>query len=104
MVIGAAALAVASVAAAGDAYAAQNGDDDCYKVTYKDPKTGEIKIKIVCPGTPGGGGENTGGGIVKCFYLGNEVPGEPGCAVERYSQLLGDPRGSAGPATGGQGR
>lgn len=51
-----------------------NADDGCYDVTYKDPKTGEIKIKIVCPGTPGNNGGNPGGGVLKCFYLGNEIP------------------------------
>ncbi|MFC0221220.1 hypothetical protein [Nocardioides zeicaulis] len=74
--IAAVALALAATSVAGNAGAAHAGEDDCYKVTYKDPKTGEIKIKIVCPGTPGGGGENAGGGTVKCFYLGNEVPCE----------------------------
>lgn len=68
----------------------------CYDVPYKDPKTGQVVIKIVCPGTPGGGGDTPGTGVVKCFYQGEEVPcainGAPWSAVRGCWVSIADPQ------------
>lgn len=64
-----------AVTLAAPAVAADNG---CYSITYKDPKTGQIKVKIVCPGTGGTEGGTEGSGTVTCMYAGEEVPCENG--------------------------
>lgn len=85
-------LAIVLVSVPSDAAAGS----DCYEVPYWDPATGEFKIKIVCPGGPGDGGGDPGGGTVKCFYLGNEVPcenqGAPWSAAHSCWVTLADPQ------------
>lgn len=55
------------------------GEENCpggYPIPWKNPETGEVGVKWVCPGSPGNNGGNPGSGVVKCFYLGNEIPCE----------------------------